>query len=52
MQDTSAFKNQVFTLGTQTFLGPFWLVTMVPFGTHIFFALEFKKLLERQVYDL
>ena len=52
MLDTPASKSQVFTLGTQAFLGPFWLVTMVPFGTHIFFALEFKKLLKRQVYDL
>ena len=52
MLDTPASKSQVFTLGTQAFLGPFWLVTMVPFGTHIFFAFELMDLLERQVYDL
>ena len=52
MQDTPTYNNQVLTLGTQIFLDPFWLVTMVPFGTHIFFTLEFMTLLEKQVYDL
>ena len=52
MLDTPAGKSQVFTLGTQAFLDPFWLVTMVLFGTHIFFTLEFMDLLEKQVYDL
>ena len=52
MLDTPASKSQVFVLGTQAFLGPFWLVIMVPFGTHIFFIVEFADLLKRQVYDL
>ena len=51
MLDKSAGKSQVFTLGTQTFLDPFWLVTLVLFGTHIFFTLEFMDLLEKQVYE-
>ena len=45
-----ASKGQVSNLGTQAFLGPFWLVKMVPFGTHIFFV--FAYLLIRHVYDL
>ena len=52
MLDTPASKCQVFALDTQAFLGPFWLVIMVPFGTHIFFTFEFTDLLEKQVYDL
>ena len=52
MLDTPAGKSQVFVLGTQAFLGPFWLVIMVPFETHIFFTFEFTDLLEKQVYDL
>ena len=50
MLDTPANKCQVFVLGTQAFLGPFWLVKMVPFGTHIFFIVVFADL--RHVYDL
>ena len=52
MLDTPADKSQVFALGTQAFLDPFWLVIMVLFGTHIFFTFEFADLLEKQVYDL
>ena len=32
-------RNQVLTLGTQTFLGPVRLVDMVPFGTQTFLIL-------------
>ena len=52
MLDTPTSKGQVSVLGTQAFLGPFRLVKMVPFGTHIFFIVEFANLLEKQVYDL
>ena len=52
MQDTPTYKNQVFTLGTQVFLDPLWLVTMILFGTHIFFILEFFDLLEKYVQNL
>ena len=50
MLDTPASKGHVSVLGTQAFLGPFRLVRMVPFGTHIFFV--FAYLLIRHVYDL
>ena len=52
MLDTPANKYQVFVLGTQAFLGPFRLVKVVPFGTHIFFVVVFADLLIRHVYDL
>ena len=52
MLDTPASKGQVSVLGTQAFLGPFWLVKMVSFGTHIFFIVVFADLLKRHVYDL
>ena len=49
MLDTPASTDQVSVLGTQAFLGPFWLVIMVPFGTPFFFTLEFSYLLEKYV---
>ena len=52
MLDTPASNSQVFVLGTQAFLGPFWLVKMISFGTHIFFIVEFADLSKKQVYDL